>query len=74
MSLISALFLVLEFYKMPKLYHFDNYDECLNGEIHSLKNVYCYVDVVIRPNTSSSVWTIIEVCLKSYYLVKFYNV
>ena len=59
---------------MPNLYHFDNYDECLNGEIHSLNNVYCYVDVVIKPNTSSSVWTKIEVCLIDYYLINFYNV
>lgn len=59
---------------MPKLYYFENYDECLNGEIHSLKNVYCYVDVVIKPNTSSSVWTVIEVYLKYYYLVHLCNI
>lgn len=55
---------------MPKLYQLDNYDECLNGEIHSLKNVYCVVDVVIKPNTSSSVWTIIEVCLRIFLSCK----
>lgn len=56
---------------MPKLYHLDDYDKCLSEEIHSSKSVYCFVDVVIKPNKSSTLWSTIEVCSNFFYLIKF---
>ena len=51
-----------EYYKMPRLYHLDDYDKCLSEENHSSKSVYCFVDVIIKPNKSSTLWSSIEVC------------
>lgn len=70
MCLIS----VTEYYKMPKIYHLDDYDKCLSEESHqksSSKSVYCFVDVVIKPNKSSTLWSTIEVCSSYFCLMNF---
>lgn len=44
---------------LPKLYNFDNYENCFNIT-SSTRNVYCVVDVKIIPKSSSAVWQKIE--------------
>uniref|UniRef100_A0A182SE93 Uncharacterized protein n=1 Tax=Anopheles maculatus TaxID=74869 RepID=A0A182SE93_9DIPT len=43
---------------MPRVFHFDDYDECLLDD-PSVPDVYCMVKAVVQPNTSSSAWNVI---------------
>uniref|UniRef100_A0A4Y0BQ35 Acyl_transf_3 domain-containing protein n=1 Tax=Anopheles funestus TaxID=62324 RepID=A0A4Y0BQ35_ANOFN len=43
---------------MPRVFHFDNYDECLRDD-PSVPDVYCMVKAVVQPNTSSPAWNVI---------------
>uniref|UniRef100_A0A182LZ52 Acyltransferase 3 domain-containing protein n=1 Tax=Anopheles culicifacies TaxID=139723 RepID=A0A182LZ52_9DIPT len=43
---------------MPRVFHFDDYDECLRDD-PSVPNVYCMVKAVVQPNTSSPAWNVI---------------
>ncbi|XP_055529256.1 nose resistant to fluoxetine protein 6-like [Wyeomyia smithii] len=48
-----------EYNKMPKMFHYDQYDDCLY-EDPSVEASYCLVRVVIKPNNGSEVWKLIE--------------
>lgn len=52
-----------EYYKLPKLYKYDDYDRCLQE--FDAKAVYCLIDTVIKPNSTAAIWPLIEVSLKS---------
>uniref|UniRef100_A0A182P598 Acyltransferase 3 domain-containing protein n=1 Tax=Anopheles epiroticus TaxID=199890 RepID=A0A182P598_9DIPT len=43
---------------MPRVFHFDDYDECLRDD-PSVPDVYCMVKAVVQPNASSVVWNVI---------------
>lgn len=50
---------VTEYYKLPKLYKYDDFDRCLQE--FDAKAVYCIIDTHIKPNTSAAIWPLIEV-------------
>lgn len=43
-----------EYYSMPPIYNFHNYDECM--EKYSGEALYCVVDTILQPNLSSNIW------------------
>ncbi|XP_058123123.1 nose resistant to fluoxetine protein 6-like [Anopheles ziemanni] len=43
---------------MPRVFHFDDYDECLRDD-PSVPGVYCMVKAIVQPNESSRVWNVI---------------
>lgn len=43
---------------MPRVFHFDDYDECLRDD-PSVPDVYCMVKAVVQPNASSPAWNVI---------------
>ncbi|XP_053674162.1 nose resistant to fluoxetine protein 6-like [Anopheles nili] len=43
---------------MPRVFHFDDYDECLRDD-PTVPDVYCMVKAVVRPDESSPVWNVI---------------
>uniref|UniRef100_A0A182Q2H6 Acyltransferase 3 domain-containing protein n=1 Tax=Anopheles farauti TaxID=69004 RepID=A0A182Q2H6_9DIPT len=43
---------------MPRVFHFDDYDECLRDDA-SVPDLYCMVKAVVEPNASSVVWNVI---------------
>ncbi|XP_055607880.1 nose resistant to fluoxetine protein 6-like isoform X2 [Uranotaenia lowii] len=47
-----------EYYQLPKMYLFDDYDRCLQE--FDQKAVYCVVDSVIKPNKSAFIWPLIQ--------------
>ncbi|KAL1399496.1 hypothetical protein pipiens_008163 [Culex pipiens pipiens] len=49
---------VTEYYKLPKLYLYDDYDRCLQ-EFPS-EAIYCLVDTEIKPNSTATIWPLIE--------------
>jgi hypothetical protein len=51
---------VSEYNLMPKMFHLDAYDDCLNENVKFSSSVFCVADVQIKPNKSSQVWNIIE--------------
>ncbi|XP_055620346.1 nose resistant to fluoxetine protein 6-like [Toxorhynchites rutilus septentrionalis] len=48
-----------EYNKMPKMFEFENYDDCLYSD-PEVKATYCVVKAVIKPNASSELWKTIE--------------
>ncbi|XP_058832868.1 nose resistant to fluoxetine protein 6-like [Topomyia yanbarensis] len=48
-----------EYNKMPKVFQYDHYDDCLYGDPER-EAAYCLVRVVIEPNNRSEVWKLIE--------------
>ncbi|XP_055604206.1 O-acyltransferase like protein-like, partial [Uranotaenia lowii] len=46
-----------EYYQMPPLHQFENYDHCLRSQPGA---TYCTVKSIIRPNEQSELWKIIE--------------
>lgn len=48
-------FWVTEYYSLPQLYRYDDYDRCLEEN-----SLYCLVDAVIKPNRSIDLWNVIE--------------
>ncbi|KFB44409.1 AGAP005145-PA-like protein [Anopheles sinensis] len=48
-----------EYWRMPRVFQYDDYDICLNDN-PSVPSVYCVVKAVIRPDNTSDVWRIIE--------------
>ncbi|XP_065086708.1 nose resistant to fluoxetine protein 6-like [Ochlerotatus camptorhynchus] len=57
-SALTASFNMTEYYKLPKLYKYDDYDRCMLE--FDAKAVYCLIDTVIKPNTTAAVWPLIE--------------
>ena len=55
---ILAKINMTEYYGMPKLFIYDEFDRCLTE--HDENAVYCIVDTVIKPNNSATIWPIIE--------------
>uniref|UniRef100_A0A8D8L8R5 Nose resistant to fluoxetine protein 6 n=6 Tax=Culex pipiens TaxID=7175 RepID=A0A8D8L8R5_CULPI len=51
---------------MPKLFAYDDYDECFNG-YSSLDPMYCVVRSVIKPNNRSDLWNLIEIFSNDTY-------
>ncbi|XP_062550046.1 nose resistant to fluoxetine protein 6-like isoform X2 [Armigeres subalbatus] len=49
---------VTEYYMLPQLYKYDDYDRCLQQL--DTKAVYCIVDTTIKPNASATIWPLIE--------------
>ncbi|XP_055629971.1 nose resistant to fluoxetine protein 6-like [Toxorhynchites rutilus septentrionalis] len=47
-----------EYYMLPKLYKYDDFDRCLH-EFDS-KAVYCLIDTTIKPNTTATIWPLIQ--------------
>lgn len=45
---------------MPKLFDFDDYDECMSENVKYASNIYCISDVMILSNESSNLWKTIE--------------
>uniref|UniRef100_A0A182IXD2 Acyltransferase 3 domain-containing protein n=1 Tax=Anopheles atroparvus TaxID=41427 RepID=A0A182IXD2_ANOAO len=43
---------------MPRVFQFDDYDECLRDD-PTVPGVYCMVKAVVQPDESSSVWNVI---------------
>lgn len=54
-----ALVPVSEYWRMPRVFKYDDYDICLNDN-PTIPSVYCVVKAVIRPDNSSEVWGLIE--------------
>ncbi|XP_058065856.1 nose resistant to fluoxetine protein 6-like [Anopheles bellator] len=48
-----------EYKLMPRVFQFDDYDDCLNDD-PTVPGVYCMVKAVVHPNQSSRVWRVIE--------------
>ncbi|XP_050093924.1 nose resistant to fluoxetine protein 6-like [Anopheles aquasalis] len=48
-----------EYRLMPRVFEFDDYDECLRDD-PSVPGVYCMVKAVVQPNQSSRSWRVIE--------------
>lgn len=50
-----------EYYQLPQLYVYHDYDRCLSSPTPSngLSANYCIVETVIEPNKSSSIWNLI---------------
>ncbi|XP_038121399.1 nose resistant to fluoxetine protein 6 [Culex quinquefasciatus] len=57
LSLLGS-FNMTEYYKLPKLYLYDDYDRCLQ-EFPS-EAIYCLVDTEIKPNSTATIWPLIE--------------
>ncbi|XP_001661710.2 nose resistant to fluoxetine protein 6 [Aedes aegypti] len=57
-SALTPLFNMTEYYKLPKLYKYDDFDRCLQE--FDAKAVYCIIDTHIKPNTSAAIWPLIE--------------
>ncbi|XP_035910622.1 nose resistant to fluoxetine protein 6-like [Anopheles stephensi] len=62
-SLVSGVhcaeqFNMTQYRLMPRVFHFDDYDECLLDD-PSVPDVYCMVKAVVQPNTSSPAWNVI---------------
>jgi hypothetical protein len=55
-----AFFAVTEYFIMPKLNIFQDYDRCLL-EHPNIDSIYCMVDVTVKPDNGSKVWELIEV-------------
>lgn len=51
------LFLVNEYYKMPKLYLMDDYDLCMDKDNLT---IYCITTVIIKPNATLELWDYID--------------
>ncbi|XP_052873649.1 uncharacterized protein LOC128278967 [Anopheles cruzii] len=58
MALLYPLGLT-EYKLMPRVFQFDDYDDCLNDD-PTVPGVYCMVKAVVHPNQSSRVWRVIE--------------
>lgn len=50
---------------MPRLYGLEDYDRCLT-EFPLIRATYCYTDVTIKPNESSSLWNYISEYTSNY--------
>lgn len=50
-----------EYYQMPPLYKFDNYEKCLHEYSPEMRATYCVVRTEIKPDAKSKSWEIIEV-------------
>ncbi|XP_055610840.1 nose resistant to fluoxetine protein 6-like [Uranotaenia lowii] len=48
-----------QYYRMPKLFAYDDYDECLEA-YDTPEPVYCVTRSVIKPDNSSSLWRLIR--------------
>ncbi|XP_017848900.1 nose resistant to fluoxetine protein 6 isoform X2 [Drosophila busckii] len=48
-----------QYYEMPPLFHFDNYDRCLQ-KVNVDAATYCFVRSEVQPNRTSAVWQAIE--------------
>jgi hypothetical protein len=53
-----SIILDTEYYKMPKLSKFDDFDRCLSSFEESM---FCVAEVHIKPDQSSTLWNYIEV-------------
>uniref|UniRef100_A0A1S4GUU3 Acyl_transf_3 domain-containing protein n=1 Tax=Anopheles gambiae TaxID=7165 RepID=A0A1S4GUU3_ANOGA len=51
-----------EYYRMPKIYEYDDYDRCVAQAPLALADdaVYCVARTVIKPDQESSLWRLIE--------------
>lgn len=58
----NAPHIVTEYYQMPPLYKFDDYEKCLNEYSPEMRATYCVVRTEIKPDAKSKSWEIIEVC------------
>ncbi|XP_029725442.2 nose resistant to fluoxetine protein 6-like [Aedes albopictus] len=57
-SALTPMFNMTEYYKLPKLYKYDDFDRCLQE--YDTKAVYCIIDTHIKPNISATIWPLIE--------------
>lgn len=48
-----------EYYQLPQLYVYHDYDRCMVSSSDSVDATYCIVETVIQPNDSSSIWNLI---------------
>lgn len=51
-----------EYYRMPKIYDYDDYDRCVAQAPHLPAEdvVYCVARTIIKPDQESSLWRLIE--------------
>ncbi|XP_052566116.1 nose resistant to fluoxetine protein 6-like [Culex pipiens pallens] len=49
-----------EYYRMPKLNEYDDYDQCMNDLPGGRVATFCMVRVVIKPDSGSTTWQLIE--------------
>uniref|UniRef100_A0A1I8MIA6 Acyltransferase 3 domain-containing protein n=1 Tax=Musca domestica TaxID=7370 RepID=A0A1I8MIA6_MUSDO len=54
-----------QYYKMPPLYDFDNYDRCLQ-EFNDDQSMYCFVRADVLPEPKAEAWQVIESTSKYY--------
>ncbi|XP_053686956.1 nose resistant to fluoxetine protein 6-like [Sabethes cyaneus] len=55
---LIATFNMTEYYKLPSLYKYDDFDRCLQE--FDTPAVYCLVDTTIKPNSTALIWPLIE--------------
>lgn len=61
--------LVNTWYQLPELAQLENYDKCM--AVNADDAVYCIVNIHIKPDNTSHVWNIIEVCIFFFSLCLF---
>ncbi|XP_062542301.1 nose resistant to fluoxetine protein 6-like [Armigeres subalbatus] len=49
-----------EYNRMPRLFEYDHYDDCLYSDPEEVKATYCLVRAVIKPDNGSELWRLIE--------------
>nr|XP_019547216.2 nose resistant to fluoxetine protein 6-like [Aedes albopictus] len=49
-----------EYNRMPKMFEYDYYDDCLYSDPEEVQATYCMVRVVIKPDNRSELWRLIE--------------
>ncbi|EDS31128.1 conserved hypothetical protein [Culex quinquefasciatus] len=49
-----------EYNRMPPMFVYDQYDECLFSDPDEVVGTYCMVRVVVKPDNASSIWRLIE--------------
>ncbi|XP_058465293.1 nose resistant to fluoxetine protein 6-like [Malaya genurostris] len=55
---LTASFNMTEYYQLPKMYKYDDYDQCMRE--FDVKAVYCLVDTTIKPNSTATIWPLIQ--------------
>lgn len=63
---------VTEYFRMPPIFKLDDYDRCFLTAPPHKEVRYCFTRSLIKPNTSSPIWNIIEVWA-IYDLYSVYN-
>ncbi|XP_058833864.1 nose resistant to fluoxetine protein 6-like [Topomyia yanbarensis] len=55
---LTASFNMTEYYTIPNMYKYDDYDRCMQE--FDVKAVFCLVDTTIKPNTTATIWPLIQ--------------